>query len=134
MKNFNIWNNTEEVLETHEDERGKISDIFYDANINHVAMIESKAGSIRGNHYHKLTTQYVLVVKGEVEYWHKAHDSSEDAGYIHLMERDFVKSPPFEVHSFRMITDNQFIVFSEGLRGGKDYEKDTYRYENIVIE
>ncbi len=134
MNYVNVWNNEEEALETHEDERGKISDIFYDTNINHVAMIESKAGSIRGNHYHKLTTQYVLVVKGELEYWHKPHDSSDSADSILLKEGDFVKSPPYEVHSFKMTTDNQFIVFSEGLRGGKDYEKDTYRYEPSIVD
>ena len=27
---------------------------------------------------------------------------------------------------------NEFIVFSEGLRGGKDYESDTYRVSNII--
>ena len=134
MKHFNVWNNKEESLETHGDERGKISDIFYDTNINHVAIIESKADSIRGDHYHKHTTQYVLVVKGELEYWHKHYDSSNSAESIILKEGDFVESPPYEVHSFKMITDNQFIVFSEGLRGGKDYEKDTYRYEPSIVE
>ena len=35
------------------DKRGSISDIFYKKNINHVAIIKSKKGALRGNHYHK---------------------------------------------------------------------------------
>ena len=38
------------------DRRGSIRDIFYKKNINHVAIIRSKAGVRRGDHYHKKTT------------------------------------------------------------------------------
>ena len=37
------------------DSRGSISDIFYKKNINHVAIIKSKAGVKRGDHFHKKT-------------------------------------------------------------------------------
>ena len=44
-------------LEYHKDERGTIVDLFFNENINHVAKINSKPNVIRGNHYHKETTQ-----------------------------------------------------------------------------
>ena len=59
-------------LEIHSDERGSIADyIFYNAKVNHVAIIKSEPNSIRGNHYHKETTQHILITKGSLEYWYK---------------------------------------------------------------
>ena len=40
-------------------------------NINHVAIIKSKAGIKRGDHFHKKTTQWMLMTKGSMEYWYK---------------------------------------------------------------
>ena len=42
-------------------------------------------------------------------------------------EGELVTTPPFEIHALEMLEDNIFFVFSEGLRGGDDYEKDTFR-------
>ena len=133
MKNFNVWRNSESSLETTIDERGKISDIFYDENINHVAIIASEPNSIRGNHYHKLTTQHELVIKGELEYWFKPLESEAAAETLILKEGDIVTTPPFEVHAFRFLSNNEFIVFSQGLRGGKDYENDTFRIDPPLV-
>lgn len=134
MKSFNVWQNEEPNLESFTDNRGTIADIFYNVEINHVVIISSKAGSVRGNHWHKQTTQYTFVTKGELEYWHKPVNSNEPAKCEILKEGDFVKSAPNEIHAFKMLTDNEFIAFSEGLRGGKDYEKDTFRCEIPIVE
>ena len=38
-----------------------------------------------------------------------------------------------EIHALEIGEEgNQFIVFSSGLRGGKDYEDDTFRVESII--
>ena len=37
------------------DKRGSITDIFYKKNIRHVAIIKSKTGVKRGDHFHKKT-------------------------------------------------------------------------------
>ena len=97
-------------------------------------MIDTKAGSIRGNHYHKQTTQHILVTKGSLEYWYRDGASNGPADCVHLKEYDLVSTPPGEVHALRMTEENQFIVFSEGLRGGMDYEEDTFRTESIIPE
>ena len=39
MKNKNIWKNVEYPLEIHSDDRGSITDIFYNSKIEHVAVI-----------------------------------------------------------------------------------------------
>ena len=134
MKKRNINKDTSSNLQSHADERGKISDIFYKENIQHSALIESKPNVIRGNHYHKETTQHMLITKGSLEYWYKNLNDKEDAKMVKLEEGDYVSTPPYEVHALKIgETGNQFVVFSEGLRGGNDYESDTYRdFEPIL--
>jgi dTDP-4-dehydrorhamnose 3,5-epimerase-like enzyme len=114
------------------DERGSISDIFYKAQLEHVAIIESaKGGLIRGNHYHKLTTQHIFITKGSLRYWYQPVDKSEPVKSVLVKEYQLVSTPPFEVHALEILEPNQFVVFSSGLRGGNDYEADTFR--DIVI-
>ena len=39
----------------------------------------------------------------------------------------------YSVHALKILNQGcEFLAFSEGLRGGKDYEKDTFRVENII--
>jgi len=53
MKKYNIFINEIPDLEIHSDGRGRIADAFFGVNINHVVVIDSIKGAIRGNHYHK---------------------------------------------------------------------------------
>ena len=115
------------------DRRGSISDIFYKKNINHVAIIKSKAGVKRGDHFHKKTTQWMLITKGSLEYWFKAKGSKHKPKKVILKEGDIVETPPYEMHALKIIKSNEFIVFTVGKRGGKDYESDTYRFLPSLI-
>jgi|TARA_R110002012_G_scaffold64648_2_gene169832 hypothetical protein len=120
-------------LELHSDSRGYIVDLFYNDNINHVAKIVSVPNSIRGNHYHKETTQHMLITKGYLEYWYKPVNSNEPAKMVLAETGDIISTKPNEIHALKIgPTGNEFIVFSQGLRGGKDYELDTFRVENII--
>ena len=51
------------------DDRGTIADIFYSEEINHVGVIASYKGAIRGNHFHKQTTQHTYLVSGAMWYF-----------------------------------------------------------------
>ncbi len=132
MKVINIYEDSDPSLEVHRDLRGIIADVFYNANINHVAIITSEPNVIRGHHYHKDATQHMLITKGELEYWYKPLHSKEPAKMYLTKIGDLISTEPYEVHALR-ITDkgNEFIVFAEGKRGGKDYESDTFRVEPI---
>ena len=114
------------------DERGSIADILYKTEINHVAVIETHQGSvIRGNHYHKLSTQHIFMTRGSLRYWYQPVDKSEPVRSVLVKEYEMVSTPPHEVHALEMVEPGQFIVFSQGMRGGEDYEADTFR--DIVI-
>ena len=115
------------------DARGQIADILYKTPIEHAAIIEShQAGVIRGNHYHKETTQHIFVTKGSVRYWYQPMDKSDEVRSIVVKEYDLVSTAPFEIHALEILEPNQFVVFSHGLRGGDDYEADTFRVDPIL--
>ncbi len=133
MKIRHINNIEDTNLELHKDHRGSIVDLFFKKNINHVAKIVSEPNVIRGNHYHKETTQHMLMTKGSLEYWWKPIDSTEPAKMVVAKEGDIVSTGPYEIHALRIGAEgNEFIVFSEGLRGGSDYESGTFRVDNII--
>ena len=117
------------------DKRGTISDIFYKKNIQHVAIIKSKPNVIRGNHYHKKTTQWMYITKGSLQYWYKKLNSKKSSKMKLLTVGDLVETPPNEMHALKIgKKGNEFIVFTMGKRGGKDYENDTYRFEPSLIK
>ena len=125
-----------EVKEAFADERGSISDIFYKTKIDHVAIIKTKDSGriIRGNHYHKHTTQHIFMTKGWLRYWYKNLGDNEPSKYVDVKEGFIVSTPPLEIHALECFLKNDFIVFSTGLRGGEDYESDTFRVESIILE
>jgi len=132
MKKRNIKTDTTKDLQFHEDERGIIADIFYDHPIDHSSYITAKKGSIRGNHYHKLSTQNVFLIRGALDYWYKPVSSEGPAEMVKIVPGDIVESSPLEIHALSFSEDSEFIAFSEGVRGGRDYEIDTFRVPSIV--
>jgi len=115
------------------DERGAISDILCNTEIQRVSIVESKRGGlIRGNHYHKAATQHVFVTTGSFRYWYQPADKSEPVRSVLVREYELVSTPPFEIHALEILEPNQFIEFTQGVRVGQDYESDTYRVPPIL--
>ena len=48
---------------------------------------------------------------------------------------DLIETPPNEMHALKIGSKgNEFIVFTIGKRGGKDYENDTFRFTPSLIK
>ena len=46
---------------------------------------------------------------------------------------DLITTSPYEIHTLKITEKgNTFIVFSEGKRGGSNYESDTFRVPSII--
>ena len=127
-----IYNPPEGDLEKHIDKRGLIADIFYNANINHVAVVQTDLPCVRGNHYHKETTQHILMIEGWMTYFWRSVDDDEWESVV-VGEGALITTPPNVVHTLVYESPAKFIVFSEGKRGGKDYESDTFRVEPLNV-
>ena len=134
MKTRNILNDIDAPLESHKDDRGCITDVFYKADVDHVAVVRSLAGAHRGDHYHKETTQHILVTKGTMEYYYAPSDKPSSVKCLKVGPGDMITTPPYEIHTLRFPTDNEFMVFSAGPRGGKDYESDTFRVSPMILD
>ena len=133
MKHRNIFKPEDSTLEVHTDVRGRISDVFFMAQIQHVNFIESEPGVIRGNHYHKLTEQHILITDGSLEYWYWDRTTMSRPQFIMAVYGDLVTSPPGEIHALKIGPQGcKFVTFSQGPRGGADYESDTYRTDSII--
>lgn len=109
----------------HQDDRGRIIDVLEGIDFNYATVITSRKGVTRGNHYHLKTTQWVYVISGRLL-------SHSRMPFCPLERRelnpgDLIKNVPSEHHALTALEDTEFLVLTAGLRGGKDYEKDTYR-------
>ena len=52
---------------------------------------------------------------------------------IKLKKFDYLITKPNEIHAYKFIEKTEMLVLSKGLRGGKDYEKDTFRVHKKLI-
>lgn len=133
MKHCNIYNDPRPGHGQFQDHRGKITDIFFGQDINHATIITNNPGAVRGNHYHKQTEQLVFIVSGSLEYYSQAPDPGSSVIKTVLVPGDLVSSPPYEKHAMRAGPDGcVFMAFARGIRGGQDYEADTFRVDSII--
>ena len=111
-----------------EDEKGIISDIVIGKKIQHVGIITSKANTLRGNHYHKLSTQYNYILRGKIELTVKdAKNDQPEKGKVILAGGDIVTIPHMTIHALKALEDSVFLVLTSEARIGQDYENDTFR-------
>ena len=108
------------------DDRGTIMDIFTGEPREHCTVIHSVKGSMRGNHFHKLTMQSDFMVMGKMRIFSRKADSAEVVETI-VEANDFIQWELGEAHEFIALEDLIFVTFHNGPRGGTDYESDTFR-------
>ena len=116
----------------YSDDRGSIRDLFPFSAPDSVTLIESMAGSVRGNHVHDYSTQYALVVSGRMWSYHR--DASGVVRRSILHPGDMVTHRPGEEHAYLAESHATFLAFANGLRRGSDYERDTRRVPSLVEE
>lgn len=109
-----------------QDKRGTIRDIFVGEPWEHCTIIWSKKGAVRGNHYHKKTTQATYVVTGQMQVLTQKVSGGKIEKHL-LKEGDLMIHKPMEMHAMIAKRDTMFLAFARGLRGGANYEKDTFR-------
>jgi|TARA_B110000027_G_C15940714_1_gene221129 quercetin dioxygenase-like cupin family protein len=115
----------------HKDDRGSIIDLLEKKNINAITLITQKKGKVRGNHYHKKTIQWNYLLNGKIKIYAKKKNKKNST--IVLKKGDLVVTDKNEAHAIEAIVNSQFLVFTQGPRGGKEYENDTFRLSKKLI-
>ena len=116
------------------DERGGITRLLDDGTtaIMSVLLITSKAGSIRGNHYHKKDSHYCYMVSGKMEYTEQAVSTESPEKESAIVEAgDLIYSAPMVIHAMRFLEDSVFLAVATESRHQEAYEEDTVRVKLI---
>ena len=120
-----------------EDKRGLIIDVYVNAPKEHCLIVTFTKGAVRGNHYHKKSTQFSFLLSGELDfYFAKVNKKSGKIKKIQkkiIKKNTFITHMPYEAHAFKSKKKSVLVAFSCGIRGGSKYEKDTYRLKNKLI-
>lgn len=113
------------------DKRGLVADIF-EGKIAHVGYVTFVKNAVRGNHYHKKSTQYTYIIFGEVELFLKHFKKkSNKIRKVILKKGYFVSIPPGFIHAYKAITSTVMLDMTTLSRKGSGYENDTIRVDSI---
>ena len=113
------------------DDRGEITDLIQNEEINAVTLITFTKGSVRANHIHKQTTQWNYVMSGKIRIVTQKEGESKEEQIMN--SGDFIVTHPNEGHALQALEDSEVLILTKGPRGGKEYESDTFRLEKPLI-
>jgi len=126
------------IKKAFSDRRGNITDVFQNSPKDHCTIVTFNKGAVRGNHYHKKSTQYSYLLSGKLTLrYSKVDKNGNIKGKINkkiIGPNILIIHRPYEAHAFIANKKSLMIAFADGLRGGKDYEKDTYRLKYKIIK
>ena len=119
------------IEKAFEDDRGSITDILEDEIVEHVTLITTAKGAVRGNHVHHQTHQFVYIVSGALRYVTRDDAGAVERGVVRA--GDVLSTGPMDSHAVEAIEDTTMVVMTRGPRGGREYESDTFRLQAPLI-
>ena len=112
------------------DNRGSIQPLL-DIDMKSSVLITSKAGTVRGNHYHKTDWHYCYILSGEIKYYHRPHGNKELPKEIIITEGKMFFTPPMVDHAMVFTQKTQFLAWGRNSRLQEIYESDVCRISPI---
>lgn len=97
-------------LEEYRDPRGRLVTLFNDGCWVEANYIESRAGIVRGNHYHQRTREMVFMLDGEVDI-QLVNVRTGQKKQVRLTPGQVIRIEPFEAHAFRTRTAGRWLNF-----------------------
>ena len=91
------------------DNRGKLIGIMNEGLWEEFNYLETFAGAVRGNHFHKQTLELFFIIEGEVDVVIK--QTSEEIINEHLVTGDILLIEPGETHTFHCLKNTRWINF-----------------------
>ena len=121
------------VPQNFEDERGIIKNIA-DGKLGDVAIITSKANSVRANHVHDNDWHLSYIVSGSMKYFWKNEVETAEIKSIVVKAGEMVYTPKKSPHKMQFLEDSTFIAISQLSRVQENYEEDTKRLPDNFFE
>jgi quercetin dioxygenase-like cupin family protein len=110
-----------------ENHNGIIQNILNEP-INAVAIITSKAGSIRSNHYHKLNDHHLYILSGSLEYYERDLDENgKDIKPTIYKSGDMFYTGPMKVHKVVFLEDCVMLSLGKNIKTHEAHEADLVR-------
>jgi uncharacterized RmlC-like cupin family protein len=106
------------------DDRGSIKNIA-DGKLGDVAVITSKANSIRANHIHDHDWHLSYLVSGSMKYYWSTDLENSKSEFVVVNSGEMVYTPPKAPHKMVFLEDSIFIAISGLSRMQENYEADT---------
>lgn len=97
--------------------------------INGAAIITSKNGSVRSNHYHNEDFHYLYIISGSMEYYERIVDEVFVGKPFIVTAGQMVFTPPKRVHKTVFLEDTVMISLSKRNRDHESHEQDVVRVE-----
>lgn len=116
---------------SYRDDRGEIIDLLDHQTVDAVTLVTFRKGAVRGNHYHKFTTQWNYLISGRIKLVVQTDGGPTVETF--LDPGDLVVTRPNERHALLGVEESSLMVFTRGPRGGKEYESDTFRLDAPLI-
>ena len=125
------WNDRPMLLENEDiqegkdnyvDDRGIISNYYFDDHLNMIGYVESKKGTQRGDHYHPIQTQKCLLIKGQ--YISITKDLTDENSVVEtrlINPGDLSTIPPYVAHTMVFLEDSIFLNLVNGEREHDNY-------------
>ena len=114
------------------DARGNIQPLV-DCMMKSAVLIESKAGSLRANHYHKTDWHYCYVITGSIDYYHRTFGSDIKPELLLVKQGNMVFTPPLVEHCMKFPVDTTFLTLSRNSRDQATYEADVVRVNLVDV-
>ncbi|MBO4401971.1 MAG: dTDP-4-dehydrorhamnose 3,5-epimerase family protein [Selenomonadaceae bacterium] len=91
------------------DGRGQILGIIQQGNWQEMNYITTRAGVVRGNHYHEKTVELVFIVEGRIKLSVRDVRKSEPSATFEFMSGDAFIIEPYENHIVETQVDSAWI-------------------------
>lgn len=112
------------------DVRGAIYNLF-EGRIEHIALITSKKGTVRANHYHQKDHQYIYLVSGAFNSHCLDIKNPSKRQVLQVKPGDIVETPAYIAHAQEFTEDSVFLALTTLQREDGKYEEDTIAYQVI---
>lgn len=118
---------TVQIASEFKNKNGVIKNLLY-TTINSIAVIESVAGSVRSQHYHKKSNHFLYIISGQVEYFERDLDGSNVFNKIYN-PGEMIFTGPLRIHKTVSLTDSIMISMSNHSKRHEDHENDLVRMD-----